>query len=312
MSEPIKAASAGEAWTVLRLLQWTTDFFGKRGSESPRLDAEVLLAHALQCTRIELYTAYGSEPSEEQKQTFRDMVRRRGEGTPVAYLVGYKEFYSLRFHVTPDVLIPRPETEHVVIEALDHIKSLAAAGRNKPPAIADVGTGSGAIAIAVAKHLPASFTPGASVVAVDLSEPALEVARRNAEEHGVSDVVTFRKMDLLSDFTAEPVFDLILSNPPYVTEAEYAELSPTVRDYEPRSALVAGPEGTEVIERLIEQAAERLVGGGRLVIELSPMIADRCAALINESGSYDEPKLIKDLAGRRRVLSAQRNTGGGT
>ncbi|MEM6472944.1 MAG: HemK/PrmC family methyltransferase, partial [Planctomycetota bacterium] len=160
-------------WTVLKLLQWTTEFFQKRGSDSPRLDAEVLLAHARDCSRIELYTAFEDVPDESQRGAFRELVRRRGEGAPVAQLVGYKEFYSLRFRVNEHTLIPRPETEHLVIEALDCAKLLHKTGEGLR--VADVGTGTGAIAIALAIHLP-----GCQVVATDISEPALEVARWNA------------------------------------------------------------------------------------------------------------------------------------
>ncbi len=307
MSEQPKAAPQGEAWTVLRLLQWTTDFFRRRGSESPRLDAEVLLAHTLQCTRIELYTAFGSEPSEPQKKVFRDLVQRRGEGAPVAYLVGYKEFYSLRLKVTPAVLIPRPETEHVVIEALDHAKRMAAATPEQPLRIVDVGTGSGAIAIAVAKHLAAVHPAGGTVRAIDVSHDALAIAQWNAEQLGVAPQLTTVQGDLLASIPAEQAVDLVLSNPPYVSESEYEQLAPSVRDHEPRLALLAGPQGTEIIERLIAEASTRLVRGGQLIFELSPMIAAACADAVVAQGTFAEPKLIKDLAGHRRVLSVMRN-----
>ena len=285
----------------MRLLNWTTDFFRKRGSESPRLDAEVLLAHARDCARIELYTAFDTEPTEEQREAFREMVRRRGEGVPVAYLVGYREFYSLRMRVNEAVLIPRPETEHVVIEALDHAKRMLAADPKRELKIVDVGTGSGAIAIAIAKHLPT-----AKLIAIDLSPDALQVAKWNAEHHAVADRVSFLEGDLLGPVNADRSVDIIVSNPPYVSEKEYAELAPTVRDHEPRNALVSGPEGTEIIERLVGDAATRLRSGGQLIIELSPMIAESCLQQMNATKQYEEGKLIKDLAGLRRVLSAKR------
>lgn len=293
------SAGQQEPWTVLRLLEWTTDFFKKRGSESPRLDAEILLAHARGCSRIELYTAFGEVADEEQRIAFREMVRRRGEGTPVAQLVGYREFYSLRLRVDDQVLIPRPETEHLVVEALDEAKASDVADR--PLRIADIGTGSGAIAVAVAKHLD-----GAEITATDTSEAALQIAKWNAEQHSVDDRITFVPCDLLSDVDPAVKFDLICSNPPYVSEAEYAELSVTVREYEPREALVAGPQGTEVIERLIELAPERLVSGGRLIVELSPMIAEACLAMAQKNPELTDARLIKDLAGHHRVLSVAR------
>lgn len=305
-SRPEASGKPAESWTVLRLLQWTTDFFRRRGSGSPRLDAEVLLAHAMDCSRIELYTEFSSEPSEPQREVFRELVRRRGDGVPVAYLVGYKEFYSLRLKVTPAVLIPRPETEHVVIEALDFAKRAAAAGSQQPLRITDVGTGSGAIAIAVAKNLAAAYPPGGHVTAIDLSAEALAVASDNVRELQVESLVRTVQGDLLAALPAEPAWDLVLSNPPYVSQPEYEQLEPSVRDHEPRLALVSGPTGTELIARLIDEAAPRLVAGGQLVVELSPMIAAACGEWVEAHGGFGPPRFIKDLAGHRRVLCAER------
>jgi release factor glutamine methyltransferase len=292
---------AADAWTVMRLLNWTTDFFRKRGSESPRLDAEVLLAHARDCSRIELYTAFDTEPTEEQREAFREMVRRRGDGAPVAYLVGYREFYSLRMRVNESVLIPRPETEHVVIEALDRAKAMLAQAPDRKLKVVDVGTGSGAIAISIAKHLPP-----ATITAIDLSPEALQIAKWNADQHGVTDRVKFIEGDLLAPIAADASIDIIVSNPPYVSDAEYAQLDKTVREHEPKSALVSGPKGTELIERLLHEAPSRLKGGGQIIIELSPMIADASAELVQKTGRFEPPKFIKDLAGLRRVLTARK------
>ena len=293
------SASEQEQWTVLRLLEWTTDFFKQRGSEAPRLDAEVLLAHARECSRVELYTAFADVPSDEQRIAFRELVLRRGEGMPVAQLVGYREFYSLRFRVNESVLIPRPETEHVVIEALDCAKEMQISAR--PLQIADVGTGSGAIAVTLAKHLP-----NAKVTAIDESDEALKIAIWNAEEHQVESQISFIDGDLLAAVQSPEKFDLICSNPPYISEAEFAELPKTVRDYEPRGALVSGPDGTEVIKRLLGESYNRLHGGGRLIIELSPMIADACADLAGQISELTDLRFIKDLAGHRRVMSLRR------
>lgn len=288
-----------DTWTVLRLLQWTTEFFEKRGSGSPRLDAEVLLAHARESSRIELYTAFEEEPSDEQKAAFRELVRRRGEGVPVAQLVGYKEFYSLRFRVNEHTLIPRPETEHLVIEALDSVKAMEITDRTI--AVADVGTGSGAIAVSIAVHLSK-----AHVTAIDLSEPALEIAKWNAEKHQVDQQIEFVSGDLLAGVESPAMFDLICSNPPYVSEVEYAELHAEVRDHEPKTALVAGDDGTEIIKRLMAESYERLNPGGRLIIELSPMIADACEELAEQISELDDLRFIKDLAGHKRILSLRR------
>ncbi len=202
--------STTETWTIGKLLTWTTDYLKKGGSASPRLDAEVLLAHACGRQRIELYTAFDhQEPTEESRIAFRELVRRRNEGTPVAYLVGYKEFYSMQFEVNPDVLIPRPETEHLVVAALDRAKELG----SKTLRFVDVGTGSGAIAVSVAKQLK-----NCHMTAVDQSPAALAVARRNAEKHQLGeDRITFLESDLLAAIPADETFDLVLSNPPYVS-----------------------------------------------------------------------------------------------
>ena len=289
---------SADTWTVLRLLQWTTDFFGKHGSDSPRLDAEILLAHARQCSRIELYTAFEEEPSPEQRAAFRELVRRRGEGTPVAQLVGYKEFYSLRFRVDEHTLIPRPETEHLVIEALECASAIAS---EQPLQVADIGTGSGAIAIAFAVHHPSAF-----VTAVDISDPALEIARWNAEKHGVENRIRFVNSDLLDSVAQPEQFDLILSNPPYVSESEFDDLDRSVRDFEPKTALVSGADGTEIIKRLMMETYGRLRVGGRLIFELSPMIADACADLAEQLNEFGEPRFVKDLAGHQRVFSLLR------
>jgi release factor glutamine methyltransferase len=291
--------SQPETWTVLRLLTWTTDFLKARGSESPRLDAEVLLAAAKGCERIMLYAAFDQVVADDVRAKFRELVKRRGEGVPVAYLIGHREFYSLRLAVTPDVLIPRPETEFVVIAALDHLKASPAG--SEPPQVADIGTGSGAIAIAVAKHAPAC-----RVTAIDISPAALEIARRNAVTHGVADRVEFQTGDLLASIPPQPRFAVIASNPPYVSESELAAMPAQVRDHEPRGALVAGPTGTEVIQRLIPQAAERLLPGGLLVLEISPMISARVVELIAADGRFASATVTKDLAGQARVVQAVR------
>ncbi len=285
-----------QPWTVLRLLEWTTDFFKKRGSPSARLDAEVLLAHARECTRIALYTSFAEVPTEEQRVAFREMVRRRGEGMPVAQLVGYREFYSLRFRVDDKVLIPRPETEHLVIAALDTIK--ASPESERPIQVADVGTGSGAIAVTIAKNAPQT-----EIVAIDRSREALEIARWNIDHHEVGSQISVVESDLFEELPPDQTFHLICSNPPYVSEAEYEDLAPTVREYEPKEALVSGKNGTETIERLIEQCVARIRPGGRVLIELSPMIADACAEIARASGHWTNIDFIKDLAHHRRVMS---------
>ncbi len=288
-----------QPWTVLRLLQWTTEFFRSRGSESPRLDAEILLAHARSCSRVELYTSYAVEPSEEQRVAFREMVRRRGSGMPVAQIVGFREFYSLSFRVSEATLIPRPETEHLVVEALDCMKRLP--NHDDKHVLADIGTGSGAIGVTLAKHLPE-----VKLVATDISEDALAIAKWNAQKNEVSDQIDFIQSDLLQQVVEPNQFSMICSNPPYITEKEFMELEPTVREFEPKSALVSGPEGTEIIDRIIKLCEDRLMLGGFCVIEMSPMIAEACMKLAERSNLFDELAYIKDLSGHRRLLRMRR------
>ncbi len=288
-----------EPWTVGRLLQWTADYLKGHGSASPRLDAEVLLAEALGCRRIELYTAFDETPDDEPRAAFRELVRRRAGGAPVAYLTGRREFYSLDFRVTPDVLIPRPETELLVVALLDLAKERS---WQTPPTVADVGTGSGIVAVCAAKHLPA----GCRVTAVDISAAALEVARTNVEEHGVTEQVELLRSDLFAAVDAQQRFDFIVSNPPYVTSAEIETLAPDVKDHEPHLALVAGPRGTEVIEALIPQAAERLHPGGHLLIEIGPAIHETTMRLLESDDRLEPGVTRKDLARLPRVVQATR------
>jgi len=284
-----------EAWTVARLLAWTTGWLEGKGSDSPRLDAEVLLAHVLGRPRILLYTAFDEEVAEEPRTRFRELVRRRGAGAPVAYLVGGREFFSLPFAVTPQVLIPRPETEGLVVRVLDLCRKAPA------PRIVDVGTGSGAIAVAVAKHLPQAI-----VAAGDVSAEALEVARANAARHGVAERIGFATGDLLAGAGLEGPWDVVVSNPPYVREDEFATLPQDVREHEPRVALVAGPRGVEVIERLAGEAAERLAPGGWLVLEAGPTVAADVERVLAATPGLEPGPTLPDLAGRPRLFQARR------
>lgn len=292
-----------EPWTVGRLLQWTVEYLGKHGADNPRLDAEVLLSTARGCKRIDLYTTFGEAASEETRTAFRELVKRRAAGTPVAYLVGHREFYSLDFEVNSDVLIPRPETELLVVALLDRVKQRtgAAAESPAPVNIADVGTGSGILAICAAKYVPT-----ASVTAIDISPAALAVAGRNAERHKVAERITFVEANLLSAEPGEPRFDFIVSNPPYISTAEMEQLARDVRDYEPHLALEAGETGTEVVAPLIEQSVLRLKPGGVLLIEISPMIAGKVEQLLRDQAGFELGPTIKDLAGHARVIQATR------
>jgi len=323
-----------EPWTVERLLNWTADYLKTNGSDQPRLEADLLLAHALGCERIDLYASqFKTEPEEEAKASFRDMVKRRANGEPTAYLLGRKEFYSLPFRVTADVLIPRPETEFLVISLLDEAAKLALqAAANatenseeinesaeseseeqepevspEPPSppplpfkIIDVGTGSGAVAICAAKYLPAS-----DVTAVDLSSAAIEVAQGNARDLQTENI-RFEVSDLLESIDLEKRFDFIISNPPYISQTEFDALPPLIKNFEPTMALVGGNSGCEIIERLIPQAAVRLKPGGFLMLEISPMIESQVTQLLEADGRFYPPTVAKDLSGQPRVVKAKR------
>ncbi len=287
-----------ESWTLGRLLRWTTDYLQQQGAETPRLDAEVLLAESRGCTRIALYTAFDEPADDALRDRFRKLVKRRAEGTPVAYLTGRREFYSLSFEVTPDVLIPRPETEHLVVRLIDLAKQRSSAS---PLRIADVGVGSGIISICAARHISQ-----ATIAALDISPAALEVAKRNAETHKVADRIEWSESDLFSALPPDRKFDLVASNPPYVSEPEFAALPKTVRDFEPRIALVGGPTGVELIARLVAESAPRLHSGGWLLLEISPMIEPAVRRLIEQHGEFQPGPTVKDFAHQPRIVQAQK------
>lgn len=282
---------ANETWTVRRLLEWTEDFLRKRQVEAPRLEAQILLAHALGCAKIDLYVRHDEEPAEDRRTAFREIIRKRAEGMPVAYLVGYREFYSLPFTVTPAVLIPRPETETLVMEALRRLRPLEA------PNVLDLGTGSGCIAISIARQHKT-----ARVTAVDVSGPALAVASANAARHGVADRVTFVEGDLLAP-VAGSTFDLIVSNPPYIAHAEFPILDAGVRDFEPRSALDGGPDGLDFYRRIAAEAPKYLSAGGAVLVEIGATQDVAVRELF--AAQFDGSPTVKDAAGRPRIVSAR-------
>ena len=220
-----KAADDG-AWTVGKIIDWTTGHLKRHGSDTPRLEAEILLAHARNCPRIQLYVHYNELLSDAERAAMRDLVKRRAQAEPVAYLVGHREFFGLDFRVTPDVLVPRPETETLVLEVIAAAKNLA-----KPRVLA-VCTGSGCIAVAAAVNIPAAL-----VTATDVSPSALVIACENADRHGLASRIRFFEGDLFAPLTAAEKFDLIVSNPPYVADAEMETLPADVRLHEPAPGL---------------------------------------------------------------------------
>jgi release factor glutamine methyltransferase len=291
--ETAGARTASDAWTLLDLLRWTTRHFESRGIESARLDAEILLAFSLGVERLQLYMDFDKPLAAPERAGFRLLVQRRADQrVPVALLTGRKEFWSLDLAVTRDVLVPRPETETLVGAAID-----LAAGRTGLRVL-EIGTGSGAIALALGKELP-----GADITATDVSPLALEIAASNADKHGMGDRIRLLEGDLY-----EPVagarFDLIVSNPPYLAEEERSSLAPELA-HEPDIALFAAEEGCQILRRLAEGAPDVLAPGGALALELAPDQAERVADWLQGAGLL-EVTTWRDLADRPRVVAARR------
>ena len=301
----MSAGSAGrdKTWTVLELLTWTTDYFKRSGIDSARLDAEVLLAHALETQRLRLYIDYEKPVLQEERDAYRALVQRRAqERIPVSQLLGEREFWSLGFRVTSDVLTPRPETETLVEWALSKAKdplqeTAQVPGKEGRLRILDIGTGSGAIALALVSEL---FQ--AEMIATDLSPAALQIAGENADELRMGERIRFVEGDLFEPVAKEK-FDLIVSNPPYVARADEGSLPPEL-SHEPEMALFAGPDGLDVIRRLVAEAGDHLSSGGWLGIELSPEQADEVEELLSEAGFTDVERRF-DLASRPRVVAGR-------
>jgi len=284
-----------QTWTLGALLDWTAKHLAQKDAEFPRLDAEVLLAHVVGCKRIDLYgLRFAEEASPEVRNKYKELIRRRIEGCPVAYLVGKKEFHGLEFQVSPAVLIPRPDSEHVVLECLALAKGMAA------PRILDVGTGSGNLAVTLAKVLPA-----AQVTAIDKSADALAVAKTNAARQGVLEKMRFLQGDLLDPIPAGELFHFVMSNPPYIAQEDIGKLAPGVRDFEPHLALDGGPGGFTLFDRLIEQARRYLQPGGYLLVEIGSPQEKEARERLGRYKEYELAPTIHDYSRHPRVLKAK-------
>lgn len=287
---------AGGEWTVLKLLNWTKGYLAQAGLEEARLAAEMLLAHALGCQRIELYARFDYRPRADELATYRELVAKAHKREPVAYLVGRKEFYSLSFKVTPAVLIPRPETEALVAEAVLHLRSARRTGR-----VWDVCTGCGCVAVAVAAQ-----APEAQVLATDLSPAAVEVASGNVRAHGLDGRVRCRVADLLKlpdDCPDWRAVDAITANPPYVADGD--PVADEVMQ-EPNLAVRGGPDGLAFIRPLVHDAPAVLAPGGILAMEFGLGQADAVRQLIAATGQFQEPRILADQHGVQRTAIARR------
>jgi release factor glutamine methyltransferase len=265
---------------------------------SPRLNAELLLMFTLESDRAYLYAHSERQLSADDQSRYYQVLTERERGVPTQYITGHQEFWGMDFIVTPAVLIPRPETEHVIEAVLERVRMAQAPAPESESSLrmVDVGTGSGCIALALAKELPR-----AEIYATEISPAALEIARANAARLQLEDRIQFRQADLLQGLESER-FDFVVSNPPYVGESEEEQVQLEVRKYEPRNAVFAGATGLEVIERLISQARESLKPGGSLVMEISGNIAERVRKLLAD---WKEVEITNDLQGIARVASAR-------
>jgi release factor glutamine methyltransferase len=321
------------AWTILELLRWTTDYFRDKGVSEPRASAEVLLAHTLCASRLDLYLRYDQPLNAEELARFKALVVRRRKGEPVAYLTGHREFWSLDFQVTPAVLIPRPETETLVAAAVEAAKDNVGEGltpaptgepeqsleergqEQKPPRLEtdtqndsfwglEIGVGSGAVIVALAKELPEI-----NWIGVDISAAALAVARDNTRRHGVLDRVHLFQGDLLAAFKPQASFDLLVANLPYVPRKMWETLPREIKHFEPREAFLAGEDGLDLIRPLIRQAHLYIKAGGWVLLEVGDRQAEKVEKLMQQIGAYDRVESIKDFSGIERVVRARRRDG---
>jgi release factor glutamine methyltransferase len=280
--------------TIAEVLRLSAEYLREHGVESARLDAELLLSRILRLSRLDLYLAFDRPLSDEERDQMRTLLARRGRREPLAHITGEREFFSRVFEVSPDALIPRPETERIVERLLER-----EGGGDLPPGpILDIGAGSGAIAVTLACEMPER-----SVVATDISAAALAVARRNAERHGVTERVALQETDLAKGLAGP--FAAIVSNPPYVADGERDSLAPEVLR-EPECALFAGADGFAVIRRLVEETPPLLSPGGALLIEVGAGQAGEVMRMIRNRGECDAIAALSDLAGIERVVEATR------
>ena len=279
-------------WTIREILEWATQDFAARGIESPRLDAELLVAKALKMDRVGLYLDLNRPLVDEERSAIRPLVARRREREPVAYILGHRDFYGRRFKVTPDVLIPRPDTETLVEHALACIPEGASCR------VLDVGTGSGAIAVTLAAERPL-----ARVTATDISEAALKIALENAVTLEVADQVRFELANLLS---GDEQYDVIVSNPPYITRSEMDGLQAEVRTHEPATALEAGEDGLDVIRSLVDAAVTVTVPGAQMLVEVGVGQASSLVDLANLHAAWESVAVHLDLNRIERVVHLRR------
>ncbi len=281
-------------WTILKLLKWTTAYFKDHDIENPRSEAEILLAHSLDLNRIDLYLKYDKPLEQTELRQFKSIVKRRVEHEPTAYITTMKEFWSLDFQVTPDVLIPRPETECMVEEVLGLMDD---GGDETAYHVLDMGTGSGAVIISLAHERPAHY-----YFAMDKSQKALIQAKQNTFRHNLGEKVSFFCGDWTRSLkTGMPKFDFIVSNPPYIRQADIDFLQPEVCRYEPKGALDGGLDGLDCIQDIVKNTFEHLKEKGWLVFEMGFDQKQAIEKIVKKDGRYKAVKFRKDYSGMDRV-----------
>ena len=287
--------SPGHEWTILKLLKWTTDYFKSYGIEGPRIGAEVLLAHSLGLQRIDLYLRYDQPLGRNELVAFKQLIQRRTAREPVAYILGTKEFWSMELGVNRNVLIPRPETECLVETVLSSITADPLSG---PKRVLDLGTGSGAIALALA-----SQQPYYSYFASDFSKSAIITARQNAVRHNLDDKLRFFCSDWFGALKDKrQLFDIIVSNPPYIETAVIGTLQPEICKYEPLHALDGGEDGLVHLRHIIRAAHTYLIPDGRLFLEIGHNQKDALEKIVDQCGRYGQVMFTKDYSGCDRVV----------
>jgi len=288
-------------WTIQKLLNWITEHLTEKRIDSPRLSAELLLSHVVGLKRIELYTQFDKLVSQQQLDRLHDLVKRAGQYEPIAYLTGKTEFYSLRLNVTPDCMIPRPETELLVERAIEFLRR-----KTGKQFVCDLCTGCGCIAIAIARNYP-----DADIIATDISDAALNIATQNIEKHQLKDRIKLLCGDLFDPIMPQldvNKFDLIVCNPPYTTAAEFEALDRNVKAFEPRIALYAGEDGLDVYRRIIEKVDQFLKPDAALMLEIGYTQGQAVRELLEQVGCFSNIRIEKDYHNNERIVTATKTS----
>jgi release factor glutamine methyltransferase len=286
-------------WTIQKLLNWTVRHFTEKGIDAPRLSAELLLSHVLGLKRIDLYTQFDKAVGKEQLEQLRTLVERASQEEPIAYIIGKTEFYSLELEITPDCMIPRPETELLVERAIEFLRT-----RGGKQFVCDLCTGSGCIAVAIAKNYL-----DAEIIATDISDGALKTAARNIERYQLKERIKLLCGDLFDPIVPQldiGKFDLIVCNPPYVSTAEFEKLNKNVKGYEPKSALFGGDDGLDICRKIIEKANEFLRGDAALMLEVGYRQGPAVKELLQQGGCFGEITIEKDIHDNDRIATGKK------